>query len=125
LTSPGHNSNMLNPAWRVIGVGQTGRMWVVDFGTTDDSGEPWDTGAGPPQPASTPAPSGRANPTATPFAGFPTQNTGGSGVQSAAPAQPTVPGAVRTVLPADSYAQHELPSNVPVKRAMMQMIAAE
>ncbi|MGE3575893.1 MAG: CAP domain-containing protein, partial [Dehalococcoidia bacterium] len=122
LTSPGHNQNMLNPAWSVIGVGQTGRMWVVDFGTVDDSNQPWDSGAPPPAATTQPPSSGGGSqPTSIPSAGNPPSNSTG-GVVGAAP---TVPGAVRTVLPAPFTPQYKLPSNVPVKRAMLQMVAAE
>lgn len=126
LTSPGHNANMLNSAWSVIGVGQTGRMWVVDFGTVDDSSQPWDSGAPPPPPppATTQPPStgGGAPPTAAPSSSGNSPSNSSGGVIGAAP---TVPGAVRTVLPAPFTPQYKLPSNVPVKRVMMQMVAAE
>lgn len=129
LNSPGHNTNMLNPAWTVVGVGQTGRMWVVDFGTVDDSNQPWDSGAPPTPPSPTPSPTATrppsgAQPTSTPSAVSPPPNSGG-GAQGASSSDPSVPGAVRTVLPAPVTPQYKLPSNVPVKRAMVQMVATE
>ncbi len=127
LTSAGHNQNMLNPAWTVMGVGQTGRIWVVDFGTADDSNQPWDSGSPPPPPppptaTATPPPAG-GTPTATPSAS-PTPSNSGGGVQGASPAQPTA-GAFQTVIPAPNTSLYSLPSNVPVKRAMLQMVATE
>jgi len=128
LNSAGHNANMLNPSWQVIGVGQTGRIWVVDFGMSDDSGEPWDSGSPPPPPpptrtATQAPPHPNPQPTATPQAGgSPAQpgGTNGNGAESAAPA------AVKTtILPPTNFKLWELPSNAPVRRAMLQMIATE
>ena len=127
VNSPGHNQNMLNPAWQVIGIGQTGRNWVVDFGTFDDSNQPWDSGSPPPPPPPPPTATKTPSsaPSSTPAAPSPTANSGG-GVQGASPVQPTdVPGAVRTVLPAPGTPLYSLPSNVLVKRTMLQMIASE
>jgi uncharacterized protein YkwD len=67
--SAGHNANLLNPMWKVIGVGYAGGYWAADFGNVDDVG---DTGGGsgssglatptPFPPTPTPAPT----PTPTP-----------------------------------------------------------
>ncbi len=48
MGSPGHRANMLNPVYRVIGIGQHGSAWTTDFGFVDDS-----TGAPPAPPTAT------------------------------------------------------------------------
>ena len=67
--SPGHNSNMLNPNFRVIGVARVydpdttyGWYWTTDFGGFDDSGSPPLTNTPTPTPTATPLP---PTPTAT------------------------------------------------------------
>jgi uncharacterized protein YkwD len=64
--SPGHNSNMLNSSYRVIGIARVytagspyGWYWVTDFGFVDDTG-------GSPTP--TPSPTTTATTTSTPTA---------------------------------------------------------
>jgi len=61
--SPGHNSNMLNANWTVMGVAQVGPYWIVDFGNLNDSDEPWDS---PNVPTSTPTAIRTAVPTPSP-----------------------------------------------------------
>ena len=65
--SPGHNSNMLNGNFKVMGIGRVvvpgsyyGTYWTNDFGGYDPSGTP----SPPPAPTNTPAPT--ASPTAVP-----------------------------------------------------------
>ncbi len=82
-TSPGHNANMLMSQWKVVGIGQAGGYWAMDFGTVDDSGQPPAT-SGP-----TKTPTASPTPTATPTPG---------------PNQPSL---------------------YPIRRAMLQMVAAE
>lgn len=43
-STAGHRENMLNASWTVMGVGHTGSIWVVDFGSFDDSNQSWDGG---------------------------------------------------------------------------------
>jgi hypothetical protein len=50
---------MLNKNWKVVGVGNAGGYWALDFGTYDDSGLPT-----PPQPTGSASPS--QSPTASP-----------------------------------------------------------
>lgn len=64
MGSSGHRANILNPNWTVAGVGQAGSIWTVDFGSLNDSTQPWDSG--PPPATSTPtSPSGGYTPPAT------------------------------------------------------------
>jgi uncharacterized protein YkwD len=37
MSSTGHRANILNPVYRVIGIGQHGSAWTTDFGFVDDS----------------------------------------------------------------------------------------
>ena len=62
LSSPGHNANMLNSRWTVAGIGQAGSIWTADFGSLNDSSQPWDAGASPPAAL----PTATATPTRTP-----------------------------------------------------------
>jgi hypothetical protein len=66
LSSPGHKANMLHPAWKVVGIGQAGSIWTADFGSLNDSSQPWDAGVAPPSAISTATPT--KTPTATPTA---------------------------------------------------------
>lgn len=115
-STEGHRENILNSYYAVIGVGRTGNSWVANFGTVVEAGSyalP-DTSAG--ATPNTPTPWGGGNP-----------NPGGGGATAPAgtATEPPVPGAARTVLPSTPIPQYKLPANVPVKRAMMQMLAFE
>lgn len=63
-TSPGHNANMLASQWKVVGIGQAGGYWAMDFGTFDDSGQAPATSG----PTNTPTASSTSSPTPTPTA---------------------------------------------------------
>ena len=80
--SPGHNSNMLNGSYRVIGIGRVnvpgspyGWYWTTPFGVLDDSGAPPPTNTPANTPTNTataapttqtPTPAPTASPTSTP-----------------------------------------------------------
>lgn len=50
MTSPlGHREVMLNPRWRVVGIGNVGFRWAANFGSVDDSGQT----SPPPSPSAT------------------------------------------------------------------------
>jgi hypothetical protein len=73
LSSPDHNRNMLHSSWKVVGIGQAGSIWTADFGSLNDSSEPWDGAVAPPPsaiatatPTRTPTRVPTATPTATP-----------------------------------------------------------
>ncbi len=60
-STAGHRQNMLQSSWKVVGLGHAGNIWTADFGSLDDSGQPWDSGASTtvantPVPTSTPKP---------------------------------------------------------------------
>lgn len=61
MASSGHRANILNKAFVVAGVGQSGNRWTMNFGSYDDSG-----GASPPLPTATTTKTGTPTPTATP-----------------------------------------------------------
>ena len=94
--SPGHSANMLNPAWKVAGIGHAGSIWAADFGVIDDSGAT----APPPPPATS---------TATSPAG-----SGGNPPTQAPTAPPTAPLAPTTPV-----------AKPIIRRAMVQMISVE
>jgi len=69
--SPGHNANMLNANFVVVGVAKAygpdsayGWYWAAEFGGYDDGGSPPPTGT--PMPTPTPEPSPTSTPTPTP-----------------------------------------------------------
>lgn len=108
-SSSGHNANMLDHRWTVIGVGYAGGYWAADFGMYDDSG---DTGApgvgggsGSGQATPTPFP-----PTSTPFP------------RIATPTQPPVTPTQFVPTPNNS---HNYPTFFPIRRASIPMVAAE
>lgn len=41
-----HYQNMVDPRFKVIGIAQKGLAWTTDFGSYDDSAEPWPSGGG-------------------------------------------------------------------------------
>jgi len=119
MNSPGHRANILNPSYRVMGVGHTGSSWVNDFGAVLDAGafsvgSPAPPPPPPPVPTSTPIPGGSHPGTALPA---PSQPASGG--------DPGPPSGVKTVLPGGDKPQWMLPSNVPFKRATMLMVSAE
>ncbi len=125
----GHRENMLNPAWVVAGIGHAGNIWAADFGAIDDSNEPWDSGGAPPPPPP-PPPAATATPTAPPASGgggfaAPPPSGGSSPAPSSGGGLPSDPQPVRTVIAHTPVPQHKLPSNVPIKRAMLQMVSSE
>jgi uncharacterized protein YkwD len=72
--SPGHNSNMLNGNFKVMGIGRVvvagsyyGTYWTNDFGGYNPSGTSA-TPSPPPAPTSTPAPTASPTPVPTPSA---------------------------------------------------------
>ena len=71
--SPGHNTVMLLPEFRVIGLGHAynghsyyGHYWTIDLGGYDDSGSPPPTSTPSPTPSPTPTPTPSPTPTPTP-----------------------------------------------------------
>jgi hypothetical protein len=71
--SPQHWANIMNPMWRVAGVGYHRGQWTIDFGVYDDTGTfplpppsatPTTPGGSPPAGGQSPTPT--ATPTATP-----------------------------------------------------------
>lgn len=87
--SPGHNANLLNGFYRVIGIGKAGSFWTLNFGTFDDSGQAWDTQP-PPQPSPTPTPTRPpASPSPPPSGGSPTIPPGSGGPQATPTMAPT------------------------------------
>jgi hypothetical protein len=69
-STAGHRENMLNASWVVAGIGHAGNIWTADFGSVDDSNQPWDSGSPPappppPPPPSSPQPT-QGLPTSTP-----------------------------------------------------------
>lgn len=125
-STSGHRENMLNPAWTVAGIGHAGNIWAADFGALDDSSQPWDSGSGPPAATSTPTPrptgGGGAPPPGVTTA--PSAPPPGGATTSPSTGDAPAPG-IRTTIPSTPYPQYKLPSNVPVKRAMLQMLASE
>lgn len=116
----GHRENMLRSMWVVAGVGRAGGYWTLDFGTYDDSGQPWDSPQ-PPTPTATATPTRpAATPTATPTqpGGQPTP----PGDQPTPPATPTM-GPTATPTPGGA----SLPSSHPnlPRRALVPNIVAE
>ncbi len=85
--SPGHNANILNPLYAVIGIGKAGSFWTLNFGTVDDSGQPWD-GTAPPTATPTPSPTRTATPTSQP-----------GGTATPAPPPPATPTMLPTATP--------------------------
>ena len=125
INSDGHRRNLLG-SYAVMGIGRTGSSWVLNLGFAVEPGSypvPGSAGAAPPvtsQPNSTPAPrqGGGTNPPAQ----TPTQEAPQAEPAASQASNGLVP---RTVLPGGNYPAWKLPANVPVKRAMMQMVAAE
>lgn len=89
-TDPPHDKMMLMAQWKVVGIGQAGGYWAMDFGAVDDSGT-----------VASPGPNATATPTRTPT-----------------PMPTPTPTATPTPGPND-------PSAYPIRRAMLQMVAAE
>mgnify|MGYP003925101467 CR=1 FL=1 len=114
----GHRENMLRSMWVVAGVGRAGGYWTLDFGTYDDSNEPWDSPQ-PPTPTAT-ATFPAATPTATPTQ--PGSQPTPPGGQPTPPATPTLP---PTATPTPGGAS--LPSSNPnlSRRALVPNIVAE
>ena len=118
IGSDGHRANLLG-SYAVIGIGHNGGAWTANFGFTLEPGSFPVPGAGG-SPTSTPTPAGggnNPNPTNT--------STGGAATATSAPTGPAEPGAMRTALPGGKTPTHMLPNNVPVKRAMMQMVSSD
>lgn len=111
--SSGHRAAMLNPQFKVVGIGQAGSNWAADFSSVDDSGS---GGTGGTNPTNTPFPTqpSNGNPTNTP-ANTPT----GNGTPTASATTTTSAGGAT---PIPSY---KLPSSYPIKRAMVPQLAAE
>jgi uncharacterized protein YkwD len=78
MNSDGHRANILDRKAIVAGIGEHGGRWTADFGYVDDSGAP------PPPPQASTAPSATATPTNTPRA----TNTP---VPTPTPTQPPLP----------------------------------
>ena len=135
MGSAGHRANILGSYYTVMGVGHTGTSWVLNFGITVESGSYPIGGGTPPTaaPTSTPSPTRSApNPTATPTSAPGGSASGGSVPPATATAplagatQAAVSTATRTATPAGTpIPQHKLPTTVPIKRAMVQMVASE
>ncbi len=123
IGSDGHRRNLLGP-YAVMGIGRTGNWWTLNLGFTADQGS-FPVGSAQPPP-------GGANPTSTPTprATQPPNSGGGNPPppptsEADAPAIADQPAGIRTVLPAKDHPQWSLPANVPVRRAMVQMVASE
>ncbi len=89
MNSSGHRANILDPSFRVAGVGFVGISWTVNFGAVDDSGVPGD----PPPATSTPTqpgpptiPQATATPTKTAPIATPTKTA--PPAPTATPTQP-------------------------------------
>ena len=104
--SPGHNAAILSASATHIGVGHTGAAWVADLGSFDPGGS-----TSPPPATATPtAPSvGYTPPATVPAGGNPSPS----------------PTPVRTVIPSTPIPSHQLPTNFPIRRASLQMIASD
>lgn len=109
MNSPGHRTNILNPRYVVIGVGNAGGTWVTNFGTVEGPGA-YAVGSPPPPP-----PPATATPTQP---GVPTQPP-----QVVSPTPSPTPTSVPTVQPQPDY--RFLPSGVVVPRLRMPMLASE
>jgi hypothetical protein len=124
INSDGHRRNLLGP-YSVMGIGRSGNWWTLNLGFTVDQGS-FPVGSAPP-----PAGGGIATPTPRPTQ--PPSSGGGAAPQppptdvvDEAPPSSAGNGIVpKTVLPAEHHPAWSLPANVPVKRAMMQMVASE
>jgi hypothetical protein len=117
VNSPGHLANLLNPSFKSVGFGNVGVYWVADFSVA--------MGAAPPPPTPSPVSSnGGSGNSGSSGGGSGSGTTGSSGSVSDG-SSGSAPGAIPTVLPAKPYTQQELPSNVPIRRAMVQMVASE
>ncbi len=120
----GHRENMLNSRWTVAGIGHQGAIWTADFGSLDDSSQPWDQGGGGSNPTATntPTPSpttggGNATPTNSPTS--PSNTPPGNGSPTASPT-PTTGAGGATPIPG-----YKLPSSFPIRRAMIPLVSTE
>ena len=124
IGSDGHRRNLLG-SYAAMGIGRTGNWWTLNLGFTADPGS-FPVGSAPPSGGTT---------TPTPL---PTQPPAGGGTSTPPPGPTEVPGSGgtvtpapqngfphRTVLPAEQHPSWALPANVPVRRAMIQMVASE
>jgi len=124
MNSAGHRANILSPYYTVIGAGHTGSSWVVDFGIVVEPGS-YSLGGVQSATATPTTAATTANPTATstsaPVGAAPATST-----PSIASNQAAAPTATRTATPYGTpIPQNKLPTNYPIPRAMMQMVASE
>jgi len=129
IQSTGHRNNLLG-SYAVMGIGRNGNSWVLNLGFTVEAGSyPVSGGGAPPPPQATTAPATATPPpgSAPPAQGWTPPPTGEPGEltqggQATPPPNGLIP---RTVLPGGNVPAWKLPANVPVKRAMLQMVAFE